>query len=73
MKRSFTKFARRLKLIGLYAEVEKRAFKMHVTLQELYEGPDRAPSIAAARRAIYTWLMGEGKGKKDEAPGDSKE
>jgi len=60
--RSYRKFTARLTAIGLLNSVESRAVKLHVTLRELYEGPNRAPSIAAARRAVYLWLMGEGKG-----------
>jgi hypothetical protein len=67
MTRSYSKFVRRLEEIGLHAEVEKRALKLHVSLRDLYEGRDRAPSIGAARRAVYTWLINEGKGLNEIA------
>jgi hypothetical protein len=60
MKRSFKRFATRLDKSGLRKGVEKRALALHVSLQELYEGA-RVPSIIAARRAVYLWLMQEGK------------
>lgn len=66
-KRSFKKFTARVAAVGLRGEIEARAFKLHVTLQELYEGPDRAPSIATARRAVYLWLMKQGKGLNEVA------
>lgn len=75
MKRSFKKFEAHLLAIGLYDEIEARAAKAHVSLRELYDGPNKAPSIAAARRAVYLWLMKEGKGNNeiarifDRAPG----
>ena len=62
MERSFKTFSYRLKSIGLRDEIEKRALKQNITLRELYEGPDRAPSVVAARQAIYTWLSTRGKG-----------
>lgn len=62
MKRSFPQFVKRLDAIGLRKKIEARVLKLHVTLQALYEGPDRAQSISAARRDVYAWLMGEGKG-----------
>lgn len=67
MTRSFQKFLKRIDSVGFRGELEKRALKAHVTLQELYEGPDRAPSIAAARRVVYTWLMKNGKGLNEVA------
>lgn len=67
MKRSYTKFSERLAAIGLFNEVLDRALQEHVTLRELYEGPDKAPSIAAARRTVYRWLMKEGKGLNEVA------
>jgi hypothetical protein len=67
MKRSFIKFSERLEAIGLYDQVLARTLKMHVSLLELYEGPDKAPSIVAARRTIYKWLMSEGKGLNEVA------
>lgn len=67
MKRSFGKFMLRLQDIGLYDKLEKRALKLHVTVRELYEGPGRAPSVAAARRAVYLWLIEEGKGNNEIA------
>lgn len=60
MKRSFSKFEARLDATGLRGEVESRARKLRVSLRELYDGA-HAPSIVAARRAIYTWLIDEGK------------
>lgn len=66
-KRSFTRFVRRLELIGLRVDIEQRALKLHVSLQDLYEGPDRAPSISAARKAVYIWLMDKGKGGNEIA------
>lgn len=56
MKRSYSKFQKRIEEIGLFAEVERRAKKMNVSIASLYEGP-RVPSISAARKSIYTWLM----------------
>jgi hypothetical protein len=67
VKRSFQKFVARLDAIGLLNNVESRAVKLHVTLRDLYEGPNRAPSIAAARRSVYLWLMGDGKGLNEVA------
>lgn len=67
MKRSFAKFTARLDEIDLRHGVESRSVKMHVTLRELYEGPHRAPSIAAARRVIYLWLTKQGKGNNEIA------
>jgi hypothetical protein len=67
MKRSFTKFVARLDSIGLRPDVEKRSLSHHVSLQDLYEGTDRAPSIVAARRDVYTWLMKKGKGNNEIA------
>lgn len=61
-KRSFTKFVARLEKIKLREEIEKRALRAHVSLQELYEGEGRTPSIGAARQAIYTWLADERQG-----------
>ena len=66
-ERSFGAFARRLLAIGLRAEVEERSLALHVTLRELYEGPVHAPSIAAARRAVYMWLLKQGKGNNEIA------
>ena len=67
MKRSFDKFEARLTAIGLREKIEARAVALHVTLRDLYEGPDKAPSIVGARRAVYTWLMGKGKGLNEVA------
>lgn len=58
MKRSFAKFTARLDAIGLREKIEKRALAFHVSLEELYDGP-RAPSVIAARRDVYSWLMKE--------------
>jgi hypothetical protein len=60
--RSFAKFTKRLDDIGLREGVEFRALKLHISLRDLYEAQGRRPSIAAARRAVYLWLMKEGKG-----------
>lgn len=67
MKRSFQKFETRLEAIGLRQKIEERALVLHISLRDLYEGPDKAPSIAAARRAVYSWLMKEGKGNNEIA------
>ena len=67
MTRSFTKFYVRIEAIGLRAGIEKRARTHHVTLRDLYDGPNRAPSITAARRAVYRWLTDEGKGNNEIA------
>lgn len=66
-KRSFRKFSTRLREIGLLEDVESRALEAHVSLQDLYEGPYRAPSIAAARRKVYGWLAIQGKGNNEIA------
>jgi len=65
--RDFKPFVAKLRAIGLHTEVERRALEHHVTLRELYEGPIGAPSITAARRAVYLWLMSEGKGLNEIA------
>jgi hypothetical protein len=65
--RSFRKFVTRLDAIGLLKGVEARALRLHVPLLDLYEGPGRAPSITAARRAVYLWLMKEGLGNNEVA------
>ena len=57
----------RLQDIGLHGKIEARALQAHVSLRDLYEGPHRAPSIAAARRSIYLWLLKEGKGNNEIA------
>jgi len=67
MKRSFTKFETRLRAVALHADVEKRALAHNVTLRELYEGPDRAWSVSAARTAVYAWLSKRGKGIREIA------
>jgi hypothetical protein len=67
MKRSFDKFLVRLGESGLIDKIEARALSAHVSMRELYEGPDRAPSIAGARRDIYKWLMERGKGLNEVA------
>lgn len=54
-ERSFEKFTQRLGKIGLREAIEKRSLVHHVTLRDLYEGPG-APSVTAARRAVYSWL-----------------
>jgi DNA-binding CsgD family transcriptional regulator len=65
--RSFNKFVVRLESIGVRAKVEKYALSYRITLRELYEGPNRAPSITAARRDVYLWLMAGGKGNNEIA------
>jgi len=65
--RSFKRFSERLEAIGLLFEVNRRALVWHVTLADLYEGPVKAPSIVAARRAVYKWLMENGKGLNEVA------
>lgn len=60
MKRSFKKFVTRLETSGLFGRVEARAINMHVSLQDLYEGP-YSTSVVAARRSVYSWLIQEGK------------
>lgn len=67
MNRSYKTFVKRLTDIGLFDEVLDRALTAHVTLRDLYEGPDKATSIAAARRAIYGWLVKEGKSVNEVA------
>lgn len=67
MARSFRKFVARLDKIGLRQALEGRALKLHVSLQDLYEGPGRAPSITAARRDVYLWLLNKGKGIREIA------
>jgi len=62
MPRRFTTFVRNIEAIGLRSGIESRALKSHVSLRDLYEGPNRAPSIAAARRTVYVWLLSQGKG-----------
>lgn len=66
-KRSYAKFVKRLEGIGMLSTVEARALKLHVSLRDLYEGPDRAQSIVAARRAVYQWLLKEGKSVNEVA------
>lgn len=65
--RSYPQFVTRLNTIGLLESVQAHALKLHVSLRGLYEGPDRAPSIAAARRSVYRWLMKEGNGLNEVA------
>lgn len=67
MKRSYTKFEARLESVGLLTDVEKHARRQSITLRELYEGPDRAPSVSAARKSVYTWLSKRGKGLREIA------
>jgi hypothetical protein len=61
-KRSFQDFLIRLEANGLLEDMKKRCAKARVSLLELYEGPIKAPSIVAARRSVYLWLLKEGKG-----------
>lgn len=56
MKRSFGNFVTRLRDVGLYDAIEKRALASHVSLQALYNG-DRTASVCAARRSVYLWLL----------------
>jgi hypothetical protein len=67
MKRSFQKFVAKLEAIGLHQKLERRALAFHISLRDLYEGRDKAPSIAAARRDAYLWLMKDGKGLNEVA------
>lgn len=67
MKRSFKRFVTRIDAVQLLSEIESRAFAFHVSLRELYEGPDRAPSIVSARRAVYKWLVSRGKSLNEVA------
>lgn len=67
MIRSFRKFEARLEAVGLHKTLEARALRLHVSLEDLYAGQGRAPSITAARRAVYLWLMKEGKGLNEVA------
>lgn len=62
MKRSFKKFTERLEHIGLREPLEKRARAHHISLLDLYEGPSLAQSVKTARKNVYLWLVGEGKG-----------
>lgn len=66
MKRSFSKFAARLDELGLLNQVEKMALKHRVTMKNLY-GQGYAPSVVAARRAVYAWLRDQGKGNNEIA------
>lgn len=64
--RSFKRFETKLRAIGLLDELELKARAHYVTLEQLYKGP-RVPSIIAARKAVYSWLMSEGKGLNEVA------
>jgi len=66
MTRSFERFQERIRLAGLYGRVESRALNHHVSLQDLYEGRHTA-SVVAARRAVYSWLIKEGKNVSEVA------
>lgn len=66
MKRSLTKFLVRLDAAGRRDAIEARARKLHVTLEDLYEG-DRVPSTMSARRDVYRWLMSDGMGLNEVA------
>lgn len=66
MKRSYDKFVARLEASDLRREVEARSLFMHVSLKDVYEGP-HSPSVIAARRAVYAWLMKKGKGVNEIA------
>lgn len=66
-KRSFATFVKRLGAVGLHQEIEAHALALHVSLRELYDGPDRAPSIAKARQLVYSWLLEQGKGNNEIA------
>ena len=67
MTRSYGRFITKLNEIGVRVEVEARTLALHVSLRQLYDGQGRAPSIAAARRAVYLWLMLQGKGINEVA------
>jgi hypothetical protein len=60
-ERSFRKFSLRLDKIKLRRAIEGSALAHHISLRDLYEGSNRAQSVSAARRAVYLWLMREGK------------
>ena len=47
-------------MTGLYGRVESRALNHHVSLRDLYDGR-RTMSVVTARRAVYSWLLQEGK------------
>lgn len=64
--RSFRKFSAQLDAIGLLEKIEKRSIALRVTLKGLYSG-NRAPSTVAARRAVYLWLLKEGKSVNEVA------
>ncbi len=66
MTRSFKKFEERLRLTGLYGRVESRALNHHVSLRDLYEGR-YTTSVVAARKAVYSWLVQEGKSPSEIA------
>jgi hypothetical protein len=67
MRRSFERFLARLEEHGLRDKIEQRALEQFVSLRALYEGPIKVPSIVAARRSIYRWLMKNGKGLNEVA------
>lgn len=60
MKRSFDRFSKRLREVGLKARITEIAAKRHVTLQALYEDAATA-SVVAARKDVYVWLKSNGK------------
>lgn len=68
MKRSFQEFVSRLEASGLHDKIEKRALACcHVSLRDLYEGPNRTLSITSARRTVYAWLLTRGKSVNEVA------
>lgn len=66
MKRSFGTFLTRLDETGLLDKIQARALKHHVSLSGLYDG-DRSPSVIAARRDVYSWLVRSGKSVNEVA------
>ncbi len=66
MKRSFKRFSDRLVNAELYLKIQALALKHHVLLSELYDG-DKSPSIISARRAVYVWLIRQGKSVNEVA------
>jgi len=67
MTRSYPDFLKRLKAIGLHDAIEMRALKKYVSLRSLYEGPDMATSVIAARKDVYRWLVKRGRSVNEVA------
>lgn len=66
MKRSFERFSDRLKANGLYTGANKICSENYVSLCVVYDG-GKAPSVVAARRAVYVWMSGRGMGNNQIA------